>query len=73
METTTIHIPAKRSESLSDSELLALKEYRKGYSTDVACAASLGLDRNVLTRVILVGSGRPESISKIRDVINRNS
>lgn len=56
----------KRSESLTRDELKSLKAYRKQFDTEVACAASLRIDRNVLCRVLLTGSGSPETIEKIR-------
>lgn len=65
METVT----KKRSESLTRSELKALKKYRVSFSTEVACAATIGIDRNVLNRVVLAGSGAPETIAKIRAVL----
>lgn len=71
MESTTLHKPRKKSEPLTDNEVVALKEYRELYSTDVACAASIGIDRNVLERVILKGSGSPDTVAKIRKAIKK--
>lgn len=58
-----------KSVSLTRQELKALKEYRKGFEKEVDCAASIGIDRMVLNRVILVGSGSPDSIEKIKAAI----
>jgi hypothetical protein len=60
-----------KSVSLSREELNSLKKYRKGFSTAIDCAMSLGVDRNVLGSVLLKGSGSPETIEKIRAVISR--
>lgn len=56
----------KRSESLTKDEYKALKAYRKKFETDVACAASLRVDRNVLCRCLLTGSAHPDTIEKLR-------
>lgn len=58
------------SVSLTKTELAALKEYRKGFVTEVQCALEIGIDRNVLNRIISFGSGSPDSIEKIRAAIN---
>jgi hypothetical protein len=54
------------SVSLTKSELAALKEYRKEFVTEVQCAIAIGIDRNVLNRIITFGSGSPDSIEKIK-------
>lgn len=59
-------IANKKSESLTRPERKALKEYRKGFITDVACAGAIGIDRNVLVRIMLSGSGAPSTVEKIR-------
>lgn len=59
----------RKSEPLTKRELKALKTYRTRFSTEVDCALSIGIDRLVLGRVILVGSGSPETIAKIRKVL----
>lgn len=59
----------RKSESLTDDELTKLKEYKNSFKTDVECAASLYIDRNVLSRVILAGSGSPDTVKKIRKVL----
>ena len=59
----------KKSVALTRLEKKALKEYRKQFITDVACAGAIGIDRNVLIRVLMAGSAAPETIEKIRSVI----
>lgn len=66
METIT----KKKSESLTKTERKALREFRKQFDTDVKCAGKIGIDRNVLTRVMLAGSGAPDTIEKIRAAIS---
>ncbi len=54
------------SVALTTKEITALKQYREGFVTEVECALSIGIDRNVLNRITTFGSGSPESIEKIR-------
>jgi|GEM_PF-1325884 len=65
METVT----KRRSVRLSQDHLLTLKTHREGFETSVACAASLGIDRNVLDRVLLIGSGSHDTIAKIKGAL----
>ncbi len=59
------------SVSLTKSELTALKEFRKGFVTEVQCALEIGIDRNVLNRIISFGSGSPDSIQKIKTALSK--
>jgi len=59
-----------KSVPLTKDELKALKRYRKGFETEVDCAVSIGIDRLVLNRVMLVGSGSPDTIEKIKATLN---
>ncbi len=65
METLT----NKKSVALTSQEKKALKEYRKQFDTDVACAGAIGIDRNVLIRLLMAGSAAPETVEKVRAVI----
>lgn len=60
----------RKSELLTKDEFAALKKKCKEalYITDVAEA--IGVSRQVLERVIIVGKSSPETISKIRKYIN---
>lgn len=60
-----------KSVPLTRDELKALKSYRKEFEKEVDCAASIGIDRMVLNRVLLVGSGSPDSIEKIKAAVNK--
>lgn len=59
----------RKSEKLTPEEIKAFKNYRKGFDTDVDCAESIGISREVMIRVGILGSGSPETIEKIRAVI----
>jgi hypothetical protein len=56
----------RKSIALSVEEFASLKQYAKQFNTGVECAESIGIHRNVLDRILLAGSGSPESIEKIR-------
>jgi hypothetical protein len=61
-----------KSVPLAKAEKKALKEYRKKFETETGCAIALGIDRNVLNRVLLAGSGSPETIERIKTVLLSN-
>lgn len=56
----------KKTEALTKIEKKALKEYRKNFKSDVECANAIGIDRNVLIRVMAFGSAHPATVAKIR-------
>ena len=58
------------SVALTTKEKEALKQYRKGFVTEVECALSIGIDRNVLNRISTFGSGSPDKIEKIKMAIS---
>jgi hypothetical protein len=64
-------IRKRKSEPLNKEERKALKNYRKQFETEVACAIAIGVDRTVLNAVMLRGSGSPDTISKIREALSR--
>jgi hypothetical protein len=57
------------SVALTTKEMTALKQYREGFVTEVECALSIGIDRNVLNRIATFGSGSPDKIEKIKVAI----
>lgn len=65
-KSTTVNHKKAKSVPLTAEELQSLREYRNGFDSEVACALSLGVDRLVLNRVMLVGSGSQDYIKKIR-------
>lgn len=68
---TTANYKKLKSVPLTPEELESLREYRTGFDSEVACALSLGVDRLVLNRVMLVGSGSELYIKKIRRKITK--
>jgi len=66
-------IKPKRSIPLFEHEVEALKIQRNNFPTEVDFALSIGIDRNVLARVIVVGSGSHNTISKIRKFLKRRT
>lgn len=68
MSTYTV-TKTRKSEKLTAEERKALKQYRKGFDTEVDCAVSIGIDRLVLNRVLLIGSASPATVEKIRTAI----
>lgn len=70
MSTYTI-TRSRKSEKLTADERKALKQYRKRFDTEVDCAVSIGIDRLVLNRVMLIGSASPATIEKIRTAIGK--
>jgi hypothetical protein len=57
---------SRKSERLTTEERKSLKQYRKGFITEVDCAIAIGIDRLVLNRVMLIGSASPATVEKIR-------
>ena len=56
--------------SLTKEEIKSLKKFRAQFDTEVQCAIKIGIDRNVLNRVFMFGSGSPETINKIKGAIS---
>ncbi len=68
MEATTTRKP-QRSVPLTSMEVKALKKMRDGYETEVDAALAIGIDRNVLNRIIMVKSGSEKYIAKVREYL----
>lgn len=73
METTIVKSPKKpkRSVSLEPGEKERLEAYCGGFKTMVAAGLSMGVDRYTLQRVLLVGSGAPQTIALIRKTLKK--
>lgn len=56
---------------LSDYEKQALVTFLNKYTTKTEAAAIIGIDRNVLDRVLLAGSGSVKTIKKVRKAIKK--
>lgn len=59
----------RKSEALTKEEFTALKQFAKGFRTGVECAEVIGISRVVLDRILIVGSGSPETVNKIRTAL----
>jgi hypothetical protein len=70
---TVVTEPVRKRKSvvLTKQEMSELKKYKKSFNTITECAISIGIDRNVLDRVLLAGSGAPESIEKVKAALDR--
>ena len=66
MKNKKINFRVARSESFTTEELKKLKEFASTHKTTSSAAQSLKIDRNVLTNILLKGSGHPTTISKVR-------
>lgn len=62
--------PKRRSALLTETEKRRLTKYMDTFATIVESAEAIGIHRNVLDRVILTGSGSPETVEKIRKAVN---
>lgn len=60
----------RKSEALTRDEFASLKKFAKGFRTIVECAEAIGISREVLDRVLLVGSGSPATIGKVRSALS---
>jgi hypothetical protein len=63
----------KKSDPLAKEEVAALKQFVKKFNYIVDCAEAIGIGRVVLDRVLMVGSGSPETIEKIRSAIKKDT
>lgn len=67
--TTTEYVRERRSVKLTKDEQSALKKFRKQFDTLTECAMQFPIDRTVLGKVLLSGSGAPKTIEIIRTKI----
>ena len=58
-----------RSEKMKISERTKLREWVKAQKTNAIAAETLGVSRSTLDRLCVLGSGKPESLRKIRATI----
>lgn len=59
----------RKSVELTREEYKALKSYCKGFRFITDAAEEIGISREVLSRVLAVRSGAPETIEAIKDAI----
>lgn len=67
METATNR--KRKSEALSKEEFKKFKAYVKSFSTKTDCLEALNTTMPTLNRILIAGTGRPDSIKKIRNAI----
>jgi DNA-binding phage protein len=60
----------RKSEALTKEEFSSLKKFTKGFRTVVECAETIGISREVLDRLLVVGSGSPVTIDKVRSALS---
>lgn len=68
METTT---KRRKSVRLTPAEFKSFKKYVKDHITQLDAAMEIGITRPTLERMLVMGQGSPETIGKIRQVINQ--
>jgi hypothetical protein len=62
----------RKSEKLTPDEYRALVKWLKQFDTQLDGAELIGISREVLARVMIVKSGSPETIGKIRLVLAKD-
>ena len=72
MDTTTT-VKKRRSVRLSNDEHKSLRSFIKRFDTLTEASEAIGISREVLTRVQILGSSSPDTIEKIRAVIIQDS
>jgi predicted DNA-binding protein (UPF0251 family) len=63
--------PNGTSVPLTKEEFATLRSFRRKCKSDVECSKALGIPRSTLVRILLVGSGSPENIEKIRAALGQ--
>jgi predicted DNA-binding protein (UPF0251 family) len=66
---TTQAVKELRSEKMKPSERAALRLWVKAQRTNAIAAETLGVSRSTLDRLCVLGSGKPESLRKIKATI----
>jgi hypothetical protein len=63
----------RKSVALSKEEWSSLKKYRAKFLTSVECAESIGISRQPLDRILLLGRGAPDSIDPILKALAKDA
>lgn len=61
----------RKSDLLKREEWIALKKYVGTFNTVIDAAYAIGINRQTLDRVLLIGKGSPENIQLIREKLNQ--
>lgn len=67
----TVERQGKKSELLTKEEHNALKKLVASYHTVVDASFAIGITRQTLDRVLMIGKGSPENIQIIRKKLNQ--
>lgn len=67
---TLINPKSRRSEKMTQQELILFRRYAYSFSTQVDAAHDLGVSRITLQNVLAKGSGKPSTVEMIRSRIN---
>lgn len=63
-----ISTPRKRkSEPLTKDELKSLQKFVSQFHTVIDASEALGISRQTLDRVLVIGKGSPETVSRIKE------
>lgn len=60
----------RRSVKLTKEEFTEFKKWVKAFDVKVQASEELGITRQAVDRIMLTGSASPETIQKIREVLN---
>lgn len=63
----------KRSVKLSIEVANSLKHFVDNQPTKIDAAEALGISRVTLDRIMIIGSGKPETVEKITTFLQQNS
>lgn len=69
METTIIR--RRKSEALTPKEQEAFKKYVDSFPTKLDCMDALSVSLPTLDRILFKGSGRPDTVKKIREALTK--
>lgn len=61
----------RKSEALTPEEFKKFKAYVSSFRFKIDCMEALDMTMPTLNRILLGGTGRPDSIQKIREVISK--
>jgi hypothetical protein len=61
----------RKTEVLTKDELLALRKYVGSFHTVIDAAFAIGINRQTLDRVLLLGKASPENVRIIREKLNQ--
>jgi predicted DNA-binding protein (UPF0251 family) len=61
----------RKSELLTKDEFSSLKKYVISQHTVTDAAYAIGINRQTLDRVLIIGSGSPETVQAIREKLNQ--